>query len=153
VNIFVLDKCPKIAAKSLCDKHVVKMVLESAQMLSTALWQHNVEAPYKPAYINHPCTLWSGKTRSNFDWLLKHSWALLVEYQARYQRVHKSLLAINFAEKNRKCIPAGPLTDFVQAMPEEYKKLDPIAAYRSYYLGEKMSFATWKRNKPNWIKF
>ena len=151
MNIFVLDSCPTESAIVQCDKHVVKMVLETAQMLNSALWRYGVEAPYRQAYTKHPCTVWAGETRENFDWLLEHGWALLKEYQARYERVHKSLLAINFAQKNREAIPEGPLTPFAQAMPDQYKNSDPVKAYRAYYLGEKMGFATWKRNKPRWV--
>ena len=151
MNIFVLDLDPQKAAICQCDKHVVKMVLESAQMLCSALWRHDIEAPYKAAYTKHPCTVWAGDTRANFKWLALHALSLLEEYEARYHKKHKSEHALRFAYENRWSIPYGTLTDFAQAMPDQYKDPDPVIAYRRYYLGEKMGFATWKRNRPFWV--
>lgn len=152
MNIFVLDRCPERAARTQCDKHVVKMVLESAQMLCSALWRHEVEAPYKAAYTKHPCTVWCGDTRANFCWLLVHAFALTDEYLVRYGKHHKSNEALLFARDNYLKIPDGDLTPFALAMPDQYKMLDPVESYRAYYLGEKMGFATWKRNKPLWVE-
>lgn len=151
MNIFILDECPEKAARSQCDKHVVKMVLESAQMLCSALWRHDVQAPYRAAYTKHPCTVWAGDSRPNFRWLLKHALYLLDEYQDRYEKDHKSSGALLFAKDNVWSVPYGTLTPFAQAMPDQYKDSDPVKAYRSYYLGEKMGFATWKRNRPDWV--
>ena len=72
MNIFVLDHSPKTSAEMMCDKHVVKMILETAQMLCTVAHNNGHVAPYKAAFKNHPCTLWVGKTRQNWDWLIEH---------------------------------------------------------------------------------
>ena len=81
MNIFVLDLDPKKAAIQQIDKHVVKMPLETAQMLCTALGRHGLEGtPYKQAYKKHPCTIWAGDNRNNFQWLVKHGIALSEEY-------------------------------------------------------------------------
>lgn len=72
MNIFVLDTDPAIAASYHCDQHLHKMILESAQMLSTAMWKWYPESRpyiYKPAHENHPCTLWVRKSVSNAAWL------------------------------------------------------------------------------------
>lgn len=128
MNIFVVDPDPNKAAASLCDKHVVKMPLETAQMLCSVSWRFGVPAPYKQAYAKHPCTLWAGETLANWAWLVEHGIALCAEYERRY-------------------------TPFVQAMPVQYKQADDaVAAYRAYYLGEKASFACWKSpaSPPEW---
>ena len=70
MNIFYIDTCPVKAAQMQCDKHVVKMVLESAQMLCTAhhsFWQHDV--PYKPTHRNHPSAVWARSNSKHYDWL------------------------------------------------------------------------------------
>jgi hypothetical protein len=72
MNIFVLDTDPQIAAGFLCNKHVVKMSLESAQMLCSAF--ENGEAPYKRSYYNHPCTKWARESQANYEWLLAHAY-------------------------------------------------------------------------------
>ncbi len=150
MNIFVLSQDPVQAAKWHCDKHVVKMALESVQMLSTALWRYGEATSYKPAHQKHPCTLWAGDSRPNFSWLVAHSEALHDEYTARYGRTHASRRVLNEASRRLNTIPLGEQTTFVQAMPEEYKSVCAVEAYRKYYLGEKMSFAKWKRNRPEW---
>ena len=76
MNIFVLDKDPKKAATQQIDKHIVKMPLESAQMLCAALARHGREdTPYKATHKNHPCTLWAGESQGNFRWLVKHGYS------------------------------------------------------------------------------
>lgn len=151
MNIFVLDKDPIKAATSQCDKHVVKMILETAQMLSTVLSDYDVDLGYKPTHRNHPCTLWTGMSRENFEWLVKHGMALSDEYTSRYGKVHKSRAIIESSQDYIQRLPSKGLTPFAQAMPEQFKDPCAVKAYRSFYLGEKLSFATWKRNKPNWI--
>ncbi len=87
MNIFVVDEDPEIAARQLCDKHVVKMILESAQMLCTVALEHGYEdAPYKKAHPKHPCTLWAGKSAENWQWLITHGLAMAEEYTRRYGR-------------------------------------------------------------------
>jgi hypothetical protein len=86
MNIFVVDEDPEVAARQLCDKHVVKMILETAQMLCTVAHNHGYEAPYKVAHPKHPCTLWAGKSAANWTWLIDHGLAMSEEYTERYGR-------------------------------------------------------------------
>lgn len=144
MNIFILHQDPKIAAQMLFDKHVVKMALETAQLLS------NVNGgPYKLTHINHPCTLWLNKGIENYSWLVKHGIAICNEYKYRYNKEHKCEEIIYALETPVVSLPEGK-TDFVQCMPDEYKSNDPVVAYREYYKS-KASFANWtKRPKPEW---
>lgn len=151
MNIFILDKDPKKAAKQQIDKHIVKMPLESAQMLCTALSSHGQSAtPYKPTHKKHPCTIWASQNKANFNWLVEHGIALCEEYTSRYGKRHKCQDVIEWCSRNSSIIPEGGLTEFAQAMPDEYKSKDSVLAYRKYYKGEKSRIATWKQNKPSW---
>ena len=85
MNIFAVDQDPKISAQQLCDKHVVKMILESAQMLCAVY--DNGTAPYKRAFYNHPCTIWARETEQNYEWLLNHAYAMCQEYTRRDGKV------------------------------------------------------------------
>lgn len=146
MNIFYLDENPWRAAAYQCDKHVVKMILESAQMLSTVRG-----GPYKPTHARHPCTLWAGEGTGNYDWLARHAIALCGEYRVRYGRIHKCeplILDMMLPPDN---LPVR-VTPPAQAMPDKYKDPDPVKAYRSYYLGEKMGFARWKLGAPSWVR-
>ena len=148
MNIFILHEHPRIAAQHQCDKHVVKMVLESAQMLCTVASLSNVQgAPYRETHKNHPCTIWARSSIQNWTWLLEHSFGLSAEYTYRYGKVHKSSAAILWASKNCPSLPDTGLTPFAQAMPQQYKHADAVTAYRAYYIGEK-SFARWNRGRP-----
>ncbi len=150
MNIFVLDSSPTTSAQMQCDKHVVKMILESAQMLCTVAHANGFDAPYKAAFKHHPCTIWVGQTKQNWDWLVEHALALCAEYTERYGKVHKSQKHIEWCRTLSINLPNTGLTPFAQAMPEQYKNPCAVTAYRAYYHGEKARFATWKRNKPNW---
>ena len=91
MNIFFLDKNPQKAAEYLCDKHVPKMLLESSQMLCTAVQRHlgAVEDLYKPAYPKHPMTIWVGESQGNFNWALKNALFINTEYEKRFHKKHK----------------------------------------------------------------
>ena len=163
MNIFVLSSNPIVAAQMQCDKHVIKMVLESAQILSTVMRMENlvadVSALYKPTHQNHPCTQWAVEP-NNFAWLVVHAKALELEYTHRYQRKHKSKGVIDIAwnrttrhfdylrmsqsQKTR----ANKALRFVQAMPEEYRTTNAVTAYRNYYYGEKRYMARWEKTRP-----
>ena len=158
MNIFVLDDSPRESAVAHCDKHVCKMMIEYAQMLSTA---HRVldgdevisESLYKVAHKNHPCTIWTRTNRSNYLWLFRLWKNLSMEYTLRYDRVHLSWTKLNkylnFTPKN---IPDGVRTPQPQCMPDYCKvQNNPIQAYKSYYINEKKRFATWKKRQiPSW---
>ena len=151
MNIFVLDKDPKLSASMMCDKHVVKMIIESAQMLCTVGRKNGFETPYRSTHPNHPCTIWAGESKSNWDWLVEHSFALSDQYTIRYGRTHKSLSVIEWCANNN----IGPqidigLTPFPLAMPDIYKIPDPVASYRNYYIGAKSHMAKWKNGAPLW---
>ncbi len=151
MNIFVLDLEPSKAAKFHADKHVIKLILETAQLLSTAVRLSGIDFGYRITHQNHPCSLWTRKTRANFEWLKELGIALCEEYTYRYGKIHASESIIRGAPNQ--IITAGPLTPFAQAMPEEYKNNDPVAAYRNYYLAEKKNLLHYtKREKPEWIK-
>ena len=156
MNIFFLDETPELSAKMLCDKHVPKMLLESAQMLSTAVQRHTgeIEELYKPAYPKHPMTIWVGDNRSNFDWAFKNALWINNEYQYRFKKVHKSYRIIEDILHNdyKEKIPEGKFVKPPQCMPDEYKDKNYVTAYRNYYKGEKEYFAKWEkgRSEPEW---
>jgi hypothetical protein len=140
----------------LCDKHIVKMVLETAQMLCTALTvRGQPDQPYKPTHKNHPCTLWTGETRANFDWLVSHGYALGFEYMTRYpDKYHKSLNVIMDCGAYKAWIPDGPLTEQPQCMPDEFRGPDIVQAYRLYYVSklDKMKMTWTNREPPYWLE-
>lgn len=158
MNIFVVDENPIIAAQQLCNKHVIKLILEGAQLLATA---HHVleedEAPegiYKATHINHPCSIWARETDSNYRWLYLHTKALAEEYTFRYNRVHATKKMLTPLHDSPRGIPEGPLTPFRMAMPDQYKSDNPVESYRQYYINEKARFAKWKvRQPPEWWPF
>lgn len=150
MNIFILDYNPKIAAQYQADKHVVKQVLETAQILSTVCG-----GPYKPTHAGHPCTIWAGQNITNLNWLIRHGLALAEEYTYRYQRRHKSEAVIRFiADRLANQIPSHiasvGVSPYVQCMPDEFRDKDPVVAYRKYYHSK--SFAQWNRGRaaPYW---
>lgn len=153
MNIFALDKNPKIAAKYHCDKHVVKMIVESAQMLCTNKQFYNETAPYKKCFVNHPCTIWSRENISNYKWLCSLALNLCEEYTKRYGKIHKTQSIIEYCTNNPPPLPDGKLTNFACAMPEYCKtSKDPVQNYRTYYIQEKRGFAKWKNGKiPKWF--
>ena len=153
MNIFVLDRVPRQAARYACNKHVVKMILETAQLLCTAYPEGYScdscgEVPYKRTHYNHPCGKWARESLSNFDWLVEHGLELCRDYTIRYGRHHKSGAVIEYCGYHMPEIPDLGLTSFAQAMPDEYKSVDAVAAYRAYYRNEKSGFATWKTAVP-----
>tara|TARA_R110000824_G_scaffold303422_2_gene491130 strand:+ start:2870 stop:3382 length:513 start_codon:yes stop_codon:yes gene_type:complete len=159
MNIFYVNEDPTHAAVCLPDKLVVKMPLESAQMLSTA---HRVLdgdkradnlGLYKTAMKNHPCTIWVRETSDNYTWLYKHFYALCIEYETRYGRQHLSFTKLH--EKLSKLplnISIDHKTVMPQAMPDQYKCQDTIKAYRDYVVNEK-HYAQWNKipeRQPTW---
>lgn len=155
MQIFILDKNPNTAARMLCDKHVVKMIVESAQILSTV--HHLYDSPhkhlvYKKTHEKHPCVIWAGKSKENYLWLLEHLSELIKEYEYRYCKHHKTTEIKKILETPPKSLLSIGLTEFAQAIPEEYKQKDAVKAYREFYKNEKAHFAKWtKRKKPAWF--
>ena len=151
-----------------CDRHVVKMVLESAQLLSTAL--HARDAPtahllnrqglcYRPTHQHHPCALWAIHSRGNHGWLGRLALALCREYRYRYNKEHASekviralIAAAPSTAASAALWPGLRRTPFVQAMPAQYRGDDPVAAYRRYYNSEKAPICKWtRRQAPQWF--
>ena len=147
-----------LSAQAQPDKMLVKMPLETAQMLCTA---HRVldgdeyadeHGLYKEAYKNHPCTIWARESSANYWWLYSHFIALGAEYTHRYGKRHASVEKLwKPLFKHPENIYQGAMTPLAQAMPEEYKDENPITAYRNYCINEK-HYAKWERgrNKPSW---
>jgi hypothetical protein len=158
MNIFYFDECPVVSAEAQPDKMLVKMPLETAQMLCTA---HRVldgdeyadsVGLYKEAYKNHPCTIWARESSSNYAWLYQHFLALGMEYTYRYGKTHASLVKLEEPlSKMPDNITHTSMTTLAQAMPDVYKDSDPIVAYRDYVIHEK-HYAQWNKNreKPIW---
>ena len=160
MNIFFLDYDVKKCAQYHVDKHVVKMILETAQLLCGV---HHVTAhdtahdtahvPYKLSHKNHPCSIWSRKSLSNYLYLCELGLELCNEYTYRYGKRHKSQDVIEWCLVNKPNIPDIGFTEPAKAMPDEYKVGDVVQSYRNYYMGAKSGFATWKnRQKPFWFE-
>ena len=155
MNIFVLDSDPYRAAHDHCDKHVVKIILETAQLLSTA--HHVLNGPsvpdgiYKPTHVNHPCSVWVRSCSGNYLWALGLLASLCSVYTDRYQKVHKTTFVIESLLDPPKNIRQGDLEPFALAMPEQYKQASAVESYRAYYRGEKRNIAVWSRSpQPDW---
>lgn len=162
MNIFVLDPNPKIAAQMHLDKHVIKMILESAQMICTTHhlhYNHDVEdydVPYAKTHTNHPCTKWVRSSLSNYKWLHELTGELNKEYQFRYP---KDPVRNHMSWDKIKDLPLPALDDYgltrwARAMPDECKiGNDVVSSYRNYYNTHKLEMLTYKkREPPTWIK-
>ena len=124
MNIFVLDTNPKKCAKLHVDKHVVKMILEHAQMVCTTHHLHpsgKYDIPYKKTHENHPCSKWLRDSIENYDWLYKMTKALNDEYKYRFNHDvnHKSFDVIESLPTPD--LPNIPRTRFARAMPDKCK--------------------------------
>ena len=130
------------------------MILESVQMLCTALNKQGFSTPYNSTHVKHPCVLWVEASFDNFTWLKNLAVALNAEYRLRFERDsdHKSIYVLHQLS-DYKYDECG-LTEFAQAMPAQYKVPgNAVKAYRQFYLGEKMTFAKWtKRPPPHWVQ-
>ncbi len=149
VNIFVLDTDIQRCARYHADQHVIKMILESTQMLCTVVNQNGGASPYKSTHGNHPCALWAGRSLSNWVWLRRLALALNDEYLYRFKAPadHRSARIARGLEPPAIADPG--LTEFAQVMPEEYRvEGDAVQAYRRFYLGDKSRFAKWTRRRP-----
>jgi len=159
MNIFYLDHNPTVCAQLHCDKHVVKMILEYAQLLSTAHRVLNPEtaqpALYKATHINHPSAVWVRQTSDNYHWLFDTWDELLTQYTSRYDgRIHRTQFLWAHLLCPPKSILVETMTPVPQCMPDDCKvEGDAVAAYRKYYATHKSSFAQWKNGQtPNWMK-
>ena len=157
MNIFYLDHNPMDCAEQHCDKHVVKMILEYAQQLSTAHRElDDNKKVYKSAFLNHPSTVWTRSNKSNYKWLSMLWYFLCREYTHRYGKEH-----ITYTKLHRELlqaplnIPEGEFTTPPQCMPEDVKHpLCTKKAYQDYYKKYKAHFAKWtKRDRPSFMRY
>lgn len=176
MNIFYLHSNPEECAKMHCDKHVIKMPLEVAQMACTNIRVFKAlgrlpkkltseelrvvrstpdrgvaiddrEVPYLPTHENHPCTIWMRSTRGNWDWAISYAEQLNEEYRYRYGK--SGLKAWRVIEGlTPPEFEHKRLTAPALCLPDQYKCDDPVMSYRNFYLGEKAKIATWKRRRP-----
>ena len=177
MNIFYLHEDPIQNAKWHIDKHIVKMPIEYAQLMSTAhrlldgemyigktaigrnikrwrLHDEREDILYKASHINHPSAIWVRESIENYFQMYKLYMAVLSEFTNRYGKIHgssKPSIALIRPPSN---IPMVKGTQLPQCMPEICKvKNNPILAYRNYYIVEKNSFASWKnREIPEWFQ-
>lgn len=163
MNIFAVNNDPCLAAKDLPDKLIIKMPTESLQLLTP--WAFNTHGVYiqKPdrtnygtrGFAHHPCAKWLYESPANVHWLLEHAFGMADEYWQRYNKYHGTLHGLNqirtlvYTNHNRDY--SRNHTEFVQAMPEEFKVPgDPVTAYRNYINGYK-GYAEWRYSgKPDW---
>jgi len=174
MNIFELNKDPAICAEMHCDKHIVKMPIEYAQLLSTAhrvldgteyigttktgrrakRWRLDDDREnflYKASHVKHPDGIWLRQTSGNYYKLFFLYMATLAEFKHRYGKIHGASKPSLFLQRAPMNIPEGPITELPQCMPDYCKGDNVIQAYHKYYINEKKSFATWKaRPTPEW---
>jgi len=152
MNIFYLDKCPVKAAQAQYNKHVVKMILESAQILCTVhRYFGNEDVPYKSTHLNHPSTVWARTNNRNYMWLYQHMMALGDEYTKRYNKKHLTItkcedVLSKFPPLLKDALYGDPI-DMPQCMPDKYKDECSVQAYWNYYIGEKHTIANPKTEK------
>lgn len=166
MNIFFLHTNPRRCARWHCDKHVVKMLLETCQLLYTCHWLGSPDfstAPlrtgteqrgYKKSHWNHPCAKWIRLSLSNYIWLSTLGLELLREYKFRYNnKDHACAPHIEWLYRNKPTMLRDiGFIEPARAMPDKYKSGDPVASYRRYYNGEKQSILKWtKRHRPHWV--
>ena len=152
MNIFFLDFNPRRAAEYHCDKHVVKMILETAQLLYTAHWlsDRNIlpQNAYRQTHFNHPCAIWARESLSNYTWLCELGMALCEEYTFRYGKVHKTQSHIHWLITHPPDIVDIGITPIRQAMPEECKRPNPVEGYRTYYCEKKVPLLKYSKRPP-----
>ena len=164
MNLFILDKEPKLSAQFHTDRHIVKMPTETAQMISFVYHDQSIWNGKVPEYImgfskthyKHPCSIWIRESLSNFKYACELGLELYKEYQYRYNKPDKHQRAKNiftFALENLPKIEDKGLTPFALAMDNEFiKHTCPIENYREYYRAGKKHLHSWKnRETPNWI--
>ena len=150
MNIFYLDECPDKAARLQYNKHVVKMILESAQMLCVAhhVYGNSNDVPYKEVHLNHPSTRWTRLCRANYMWLYNHMIALGNEYTKRYGKTHLTITKCkDFLAKPPQNLPGGEFTQPPQAMPDIFKRDCAIHAYWLYYVYDKAHICNTAKEK------
>lgn len=160
MQIFVLSTDTKECAKFYADTHVVKIILEIAQLLCTAHrildGVDEIEGVdlYKVTHQNHPCAIWVRESSANYQWTYDLFYDLCEEYTYRYEKVHlceQKFRDILVFSPNK--IPEGPMTDFALAVTDDCKTDDAVESYRNYYRTSKRNICKWtKRDVPNWFE-
>lgn len=150
MNIFVTSPDPKESAIALDDRRLIKMCLESCQIMSTVMHSYGAKGPYKPTHANHPCTKWAGINNKNFDWLRLHAACLCEEYNKRFKKHHAcyNYVILEFTEflfHSNKLPRSYNMTEFVNCTPFKHIK-DVHEAYRQCLLDK------WQKDKrfPKW---
>lgn len=151
MNIFVTDLDPEICAVHHCDIHLRKMILETAQLLSTAHFVTHGDSPaYKATHVNHPCSIWIRASFDNYEWGLSLFESLLDEFKFRFGKSHAAEIHV----ENLIVVPDLPRigrTNFALAMPAEFKTNDACWSYQTY-LRDK--FQEWeKRERPIYAQY
>lgn len=146
MNIFFLHFLPRLCAIYHVDRHVVKMILESSQLLCTAIYVSTGKVEFcRPTHRNHPSAVWARANKSNWFWLKCLALELCKEYTYRYGKVHK------YEEKLRKLtVPPLPDTDWfppTPAMDDKYKVGNELKSYRNYYRLGKIHLHGWKKRE------
>ena len=156
MNIFVNSKCPKLSAQALDNKRVVKMTLETAQLLSADIFINSgiiYDNVYKPTHLKHPCNIWGSETVGNWDWLFEHFTALCEEYSFRYKKQHASEKILPYLLQHRSHLKNGAITAFANCTSSEALQIDfrhiqdTCEGYKQYLT------AKWHRDKlpPGWL--
>ena len=162
MNIFGIDTDTTSCATYHTDKHIVKMPLETAQMVSFVYYHKDLwdgEVPnllmnFSAGHDKHPCSLWLRENLVNFLWTCEFGIKLIEEYRLRYdsQKHERCKMIFEWSLDNLPNLPVAEFTPFAKAMPEEYKVDCSIESYRNYYKLGKSELHQWtKRNKPEWI--
>lgn len=161
MNIFFLSEDPKLSAQYLCNQHVVKMSLESCQMISTYMSIKHPDivntALMKPSYVNHPCNLWLLEEEKNIVWLLSHLSGLLTECQYRGFKVNRRFEAILWCvTQQMTSLAYDDTVEPVLCMPDEFKvHATPVKCYRAYYQHKALTFKRpmkyTNRCQPKWL--
>ena len=182
MNRFIIEASPEECARSLCDSHVVKMVLEEGQMLSTVhrvvdgkeitgktksgrnqkqwvLPDRRESTLYKACHVNHPCTIWARETTANYKWAVDFFEAVSKEYTWRYEKNHATHFKLSRFLKNPpnnidRSLELTPFPLAMGAAPHCIDEENPIQSYRDYYWSKRDNFdMVWtKRDKPSWFK-
>jgi hypothetical protein len=143
MNIFYLHYNPRLCAMWHVDRHVVKMILETCQLLCTAIWLCGGKAHCKATHQNHPSSIWTRANKKNWVWLQNLGIALCEEYTYRYKKIHALETVIRDLEVPN--LPNGEFFPPTPAMPDEYKVHDDsLASYRNYYILGKSHLHFWK---------
>lgn len=151
MNVFALDYSPAMAARYHCNKHVVKMIVETAQMLSTINRSLGINEGYLPTHAHHPCVLQTASNRTTYMWVRTLGFELCKEYTRRYGKVHKTQAVLE--SLSIPVLPDGDTLNLPKCMPEIYHRQDLVDSYRAYYRGKQfmMSMAWPDGEVPEWL--